>query len=61
VFESNGESEPAGETQLDAQFAAVRYLTERGGGELLIRDADGRQSKRIIVDPTPETDSEVAE
>jgi hypothetical protein len=54
VFESDGQSEPGGESQLDAQFAAVRYLAERGGGELLIRDSDGREAKRLIVDPDPE-------
>jgi hypothetical protein len=57
VFESDGLSEFAGETQLDAQFAAVRFLSERGGGELLIRDSDGRETKRLIVGPIPEADS----
>lgn len=46
----------AGETQLDAQVAAARFLSERGGGELLIRDADGRQAKRIVVERAPHTE-----
>jgi hypothetical protein len=49
VVETDGVLEYEGGDQIEAELVAVESLARRGG-ELLIRDARGRQLKRIVIE-----------
>ncbi len=51
IVETDGVLHHEGDDQIDAEVAAVQTLEGRGG-ELLIRDARGRQLKRLMIGAT---------
>lgn len=51
VAEVDGVLEHEGSGQIEAEVVAVECLAGRGG-DLLIRDARGRQVKRIVIEAT---------